>query len=303
MVILRILLFIFILLVLIYALNSFIWIDWIKNSEYGVTSMYGIMGSGKSTLIQKLIVKYQPKGWKIYSNFNMSFASYVDPYEIGKKFFPPNSLILIDEAGVWYSNRNWKNTDPDFVTFLRSARKLKCKIVFFSQSNDLEKRIRDLSHRIYIIKKYWLFSIARGVSSTIDITNNSGDSENSNGGDIIYKYQYVPLTVGGSIMITWLPRYSSLFDSDELIVEKPYFDYSPKTGDIEKLSNKYYRKWRNSFIKFRFKSTWINFVSGIKFNLIKLTSIFNKKSRKKSKKTSKDDVNKLFGFSDNDLKN
>ena len=55
-----------------------------SSSPYDLTMIFGKMRSGKTTLLQKLCLKYRKKGWNVYSNHALFGAKYFDIKDFGK---------------------------------------------------------------------------------------------------------------------------------------------------------------------------------------------------------------------------
>lgn len=134
-------------------------------NPYRLIFVFGKKGSGKSTLLQKLSSEYLRKGWIIYStevpDEGRSFddpmldeMNYIDPRQIYKYKFPPKSCIFIDEVSLIWDNRNFKNMDPKVVAWFRYQRHYKVRVYLFSQSFDIDKKLRDLCDEMYIVNKF-----------------------------------------------------------------------------------------------------------------------------------------------------
>ena len=54
---------------------------------------------------------------------------------------------------IW-DNRNFKNMDPKVVAWFRYQRHYKCRVYLFSQSFDIDKKLRDLCDEMYIVNKF-----------------------------------------------------------------------------------------------------------------------------------------------------
>lgn len=148
-------------------------------NPYKLIFVFGKKGSGKSTLLQKLSFQYVRKGWTVYSTEvsdigqnvpikqkkkhrrkteeeEQSFYTIrkIDPKKIFEYQFPPNSCIFIDEVSLIWDNRNFKNMDPKVVAWFRYQRHYKCRVYLFSQSFDIDKKLRDLCDEMYIVNKF-----------------------------------------------------------------------------------------------------------------------------------------------------
>ena len=80
--------------------------------------------------------------------------NYIDPRQIYKYKFPPKSCIFIDEVSLIWDNRNFKNMDPKVVAWFRYQRHYKVRVYLFSQSFDIDKKLRDLCDEMYIVNKF-----------------------------------------------------------------------------------------------------------------------------------------------------
>lgn len=148
-------------------------------NPYKLIFVFGKKGSGKSTLLQKLSFQYACKGWTVYSTEvpdigqivpfkqkkkhrrkseeeEQSFHTIrkIDPKKIFEYQFPPKSCIFIDEVSLIWDNRNFKNMDPKVVAWFRYQRHYKCRVYLFSQSFDIDKKLRDLCDEMYIVNKF-----------------------------------------------------------------------------------------------------------------------------------------------------
>lgn len=72
-----------------------------------------------------------------------------------------NSLIILDEAAMHVSNRDFKSLDKAFEKYLYILGHDKNDMIFISQSDDIDKKIVDRCEKVYFIKKLGMnFSIA-----------------------------------------------------------------------------------------------------------------------------------------------
>lgn len=132
-------------------------------NPYKLIFVFGKKGSGKSTLLEKLSNQYLKKGWTVYSTEvtgDLSFTTYdfdsinpISPRDIYKYNFPERSAIFIDEVSLIWDNRNFKNMDTKVVEWFRYQRHHKCRVYLFSQSFDIDKKLRDLCDEMYIVGK------------------------------------------------------------------------------------------------------------------------------------------------------
>ena len=158
-----------------------------KQSNF--TLYFGIPGSGKST-IAALIAKKTMKRKKrrVFSNFAIKGTYVLNKEDIGV-YDMSNSLLIVDEAGVDYDNRNWKNNlNLDQVYFYKHYRHYNCDIVMFSQSIDIDVKLRNLANEYRIVKKSMIpfFVCTKAIKKKIDINKETGE--------IIDRYSFVFLS-------------------------------------------------------------------------------------------------------------
>ena len=100
-----------------------------------------------------------------------------DPNDIGFYDFEPESIILIDEVGMVWDNRDYKNFKPQTRDFFKLQRHAKLKIYLFSQTFDIDKKLRDLTDEMYLLtNRLRVWSSARRIDKTITISK-SVDAE------------------------------------------------------------------------------------------------------------------------------
>jgi len=177
---------------------------------------FGSVGSGKSTYAAKLAFQYLKKKIPVLSNFSIMGCLQFDYKDLGL-IDVSNCLIIIDEAGIDFDNRNFKdNFTKSMVRFFKTHRHYNVDIVIFSQDwEDMDKKLRKLATKLYEIKKsYFPFTFKRRqIKKFIGI--------NEMDGQIAELYEYVPLSSRYTIGF----KYWRLFDSYER-VELPKKEFS-----------------------------------------------------------------------------
>lgn len=202
--------------ILFLAIGSFIIFDKITakykdSSDYTLDLYLGKKRSGKTTILTALAIKYQLQGRKVYSNYYIPGTYEFNPSIIGTdRYIEPNSVLLIDEIGIVFNNRDWdKGTfDKSKIEWFKLQGHYKVKCIIATQSpTDFDKVIRELVDNVYIVKKLFrVFIFARPVGKKIEIANS--DTGSNIGGNIVFSYFYK-----GFPKIYFLPRYTPFFDS------------------------------------------------------------------------------------------
>lgn len=149
---LKILLTLLILYVLLIILELFL-----KKRNNTFDTYFGVPGSGKTTLAAYLAKKAQKRKRTVYSNVDIKGCYEITRSDIGH-YDMSHSLILCDEAGVEFNNRNYsKNFTTEQIDFLKHHRHYDCDMAFFSQYwNDIDVTLRRLSTRLFLLQKSML---------------------------------------------------------------------------------------------------------------------------------------------------
>lgn len=192
-------------------------------NPYKLIFVFGKKGSGKSTLLEKLCVKHLKQGWIVYStevpktevdfsNFHENSINYLSPREIYRYQFPERSAIFIDEVSLIWDNRNFKNMDPKVVEWFRYQRHYKCRVYLFSQSFDIDKKLRDLCDEMYIVGKIARVLVrAKRIIRKPVVVHPSPESPARIDEDLIVDGPLMFLF--GGRLYAWIPKWVKFFDS------------------------------------------------------------------------------------------
>lgn len=183
-------------------------------NPYKLYMCFGKKGSGKTTLMTKLCLQYKKKGWNVYCDREIPGAIVFPTNEFGKYQFPSNSLILVDEVGLVWDNRNYKSFPEHVKVYFKYQRQYRHVVFLFSQSFDIDKKIRDLTDHLYIVQNYFnCFSIARRVTKFLTVVHASKSAQGES--KIVDDYKIDPLWLApfGTVKITYIPKYAKYFKS------------------------------------------------------------------------------------------
>lgn len=124
-------------------------------NPYKLIFVFGRKGSGKSIMLEKLCSKWKKKGWLIYSTEASDINGYrlIDPRMLYKYDFPRKSCIFIDEVSLIWDNRDFKSMDKQIIEWFRYQRKKGCRVYLFSQTFDIDKKLRDLADEMLMVNK------------------------------------------------------------------------------------------------------------------------------------------------------
>ena len=147
-------------------------------NPYKLYMCFGRKGSGKTTLMTKLALQYQKKGWNVFCDREIPGCIQFETEDFGRYQFPPNSLILVDEVGLVWDNRNFKNFPEHVKVYFKYQRQYQHVVYLFSQSFDIDKKIRDLTDHLYIVQNFFnCFSIARRVTKSLTVVHADKSSQ------------------------------------------------------------------------------------------------------------------------------
>lgn len=238
-----------VLIVLLYFVVLFLIVYGTRYSNpYRLIMVFGKKGSGKTTLIAKLTVKYLRRGWKVYSTVPIPGALLFDAKDIGKVMFDANTVMFIDEGGMLFDNRNFKSFREDTRDWFKLQRHYRVKVFIFSQAFDIDVKLRNLTDYMYLTNTYFnTISIARQVTRKICIVHPSGESESRIADDLDFS-PWWKLPFGGCF-VTWIPKYIKYFDSyDAPLLQQGDFSLCPFPDDFEERFLKY-KVWNGIYTR------------------------------------------------------
>lgn len=196
-------------------------------NPYKLTMIFGKKGAGKSTLMVRLAYQYLSSGWDVYCTERLDGCYFIDYNDIGFKNIPPRSVLLIDEAGMVWDNRNFKNFKTEVRDWFKLQRHYKVKVILFSQTFDIDKKLRDLTDDMYLCANIArVFSWAKRIRRKVVLTKPQGDSPARIDEELRFdSFLFWPL---GSRILTFIPRYARYFNSHSCpILPDKEFEYNP----------------------------------------------------------------------------
>lgn len=193
----------------------------------GFDTYFGVPGSGKTTIAAWLAKISLKKRNNVYSNVSILGAYEIDKSDIGK-YKIEDGLLLLDECGSDFNNRNYKAMTPEQIEWFKKHRHYGVDVVCFSQYwNDIDIILRNLSTNLYLIKPSIIpfFIKRKRIGKRISIDKESKQ--------IIDEYYFVPF----SGFYFFAPGVWKLFKTNER-KDLPYKDfkiYSNLTSEEEKV--------------------------------------------------------------------
>lgn len=191
-------------------------------NPYKLYLVFGKKGSGKSTYLVKLARKHLKKGWIVYTNMEELFMLGVRHFEIKHlgDFVPEaHSLLILDEVGMIWDNRDYKTFKPQVRDFFKLQRHYHVKVYMASQTFDVDKKLRDLCDGMYLHSNFArVFTLGKRITRRVVITESTSEAESRISEDL----KICPFW---EWTLTYIPRWAKFFDS-HAIPEKPHLLYS-----------------------------------------------------------------------------
>lgn len=181
-------------------------------NPYKLIFIFAKKGQGKSTLLTKMALQHLKHGWDVYSTESIPGCHLIAPEDIGYFEFPWHSLVVIDEIGMIWDNRNFKSFKPEVRDWFKLQRHRKIKVICASQSFDVDKKIRDLADDMFLLqKKFRVFSYGKRILKILDITEATGDSESRIVDNL--KFDSLFWFWAGSRTLTFIPAWTKYFNT------------------------------------------------------------------------------------------
>ena len=196
-------------------------------NPYKLYLVFGKKGSGKSTYLVKLAKLHICKGWLVYTNMEELFMEGVRHFDIKHlgDFVPEErSLLLLDEVGMIWDNRDYKVFQPSVRDFFKLQRHYRVKVYMASQTFDVDKKIRDLCDGMFLhVNMLRVFTVGKRIVRKVVLTQSTSQAESRISEDLIM----LPFW---NWTFTYIPKWSKYFDSHS-IPALPHLEY--KTDHLD----------------------------------------------------------------------
>lgn len=199
--------------VLVFSFILFLNIATLKyKNPYRLTMIFGKKGSGKSTTLTRLALEAQKAGKEVFANIPLPGAHLIKESDIGFFDIPPESVLIVDEAGMIWDNRHFKNFKPEVRDWFKLQRHHRVRVYLASQTFDIDKKIRDLCDDMYLVEcRFRIFAYGRRILRKITLTKPIGDAEAKITEEL--SFDSILFCWAGSRLCTLIPRYAGVFDS------------------------------------------------------------------------------------------
>lgn len=240
---------IYIILTLIFfaLLIPFMYLCRQYRNPYKLVMVFGKKGSGKTTFLTKTAYQYLKKGYYVFSTENIPGVYHFKVEDIGNVTFPENSVILIDEVGMIWDNRNFKSFKPEVRDYFKYQRHEKHIVYLFSQTFDIDLKLRKLTDCMYLCTCHfgWI-SIARKIKRSITLVHPQGDAESRIADDLDFEPLWWSLFGAKTCIITFIPNWAKFFDSHEKLGLPLVTDFTFNEVP-ERLKKQFYKIKLNKF--------------------------------------------------------
>lgn len=229
-------------------------------NPYKLIMVFGKKGSGKTTYLCKLAQQHLRKGWSVYTTEYIPGTYHIDPSDVGYAQFPENSCLLLDEVGMYYDNRDFKNFKPAVRDYFKLQRHYKHKVYLFSQTFDVDLKLRNLTDSMYMLVNYFGFlTVGKQIRRKLVVVKPSPDAESRIADELIISPFF--LTPFGARIFCYIPYWIHFFNSyaapeldgrDFKLIEYPDGVKITKKGKI-KIVKDYKAEMRKPYIYIRHK--------------------------------------------------
>lgn len=202
-------------------------------NPYKLIFIFAKKGQGKSTLLTKMALNHLKHGWTVFSTDPIPGCYLIRPEEIGYYELPWHSLLIIDEIGMIWDNRDFKNFSNAVRDWFKLQRHRGVKVICASQSFDVDKKIRDLADDMFLLqKKFRVFSYGKRILKILDIVEASGDHNSESRIVDQLKFDSILFFWAGSRTLTFIPHWAKYFDSFAAPpLKEKEFEIVPELGE------------------------------------------------------------------------
>lgn len=223
-------------------------------NPYKTTLYYGKKGCGKTTLLTKIAIENIKNDKIVYSTVEIPGTRLFDPKRLKDERPEDNSILLIDEIGLIWDNRDFKSFEKGVNEFFKYARQYKCTVHMFSQVPDIDIKIRNLCDSYYLLEnKFRVFSYGRKISKVLTVGKNIDGQ-----GQLIDSFQFESILTPKSRIVTFIPRWSAFYNSYDPPVRPKLLYKEMPMNDLQVYSMYHPKLYMIKVIGINFKNKIIN---------------------------------------------
>lgn len=198
-------------------------------NRYQINFLVGKPSAGKTLTLVKIAHDAFKKGFHVFSTEQYRIPVKVNRHEkiimetipinaqtLYRYQFPPRSVVLLDEVGLIYNNRNWKSFDERLKKSWKLYRHDRTSYWIASQNLDADKVLRDLVTQYWLLeRKFRIFTIARRLRAKQQVVQPTADSPGTIQDGFVEDPKFMRPVFGG-MMITFIPKWIHCYDSYEI---------------------------------------------------------------------------------------
>lgn len=198
-------------------------------NPYKLYMVFGKKGSGKSTYLISEALRYQKKGYIVYTNMldcAVPGVRLIDVNQLGRFVPEANSLLVLDEVGMIWDSRDFKAFKPEVRDFFKLQRHYKVICILASQTWDIDKKLRDLTDGLYLfVNVFNVFSIGKRIVRKIVLTEATSEAESR----ISENLKFAPIW---NWKFLFIPKYKAYYNSFD-VPDTPKIRYKSIAGNPE----------------------------------------------------------------------
>lgn len=201
-----------IFLIILFFLTIFVILSYRYRNIYSLNYFFGKKGAGKSLLMVHYMLRYMRKGFTIYSDIpalNIPGVRQINAKDLDDFAPTSDSVLFLDEVGITFDNRKFKTFSDGARDFFKFQRKYKVIVFMNSQSFDVDKKIRDLVDKYYLIQSFGnVICLCRPIKRKVALVEASSQGESR----VADNLKFAPFWEWKWL---YMPQYFKYFDSFE----------------------------------------------------------------------------------------
>lgn len=181
-------------------------------NPYKLIMVFGKKGSGKTTYLCRLAQEFLAVGRPVYSTESIPGTYKIEPEDVGFVQFPKEAVILMDEVGMIYDNRQYKSFKTEVRDYFKLQRHYHHTVYLFSQTFDIDIKLRNLTDSMFLLVNYfgWL-SYAKEIRRKIVVVKPSEDCESRLADELVIPHWFT--AIFGTRKFIFVPRWAKMFNS------------------------------------------------------------------------------------------
>ena len=212
-------------IIIVYFIR-FVFVDILPyKNPYTLTFIFGKKGSGKTTDGVRRAVAALRHRQHVYTDIWMDvdtipnpdyFHHVDDPASLGVTFFPPpESLLILDEVGIVWNNRDFKKFSSKTREWFKLQRQYHVTCVLYSQTWDVDIQIRNLTDNLYICSRIApSLLMMRRINRRLVVVKPSDNAESRIADELVLTSPLLSLLGAHTIRFLFIPDYIKYYDTD-----------------------------------------------------------------------------------------